>query len=93
MKNESHMGIHAYENIYESAIAFILPWFFGFCLFKTSGVRAEETEEQEQQERTRRRDSPTPYSINSLFSEFFKQFSGVILGVCETIWRLFGGSF
>ena len=33
----------------------------------------------------------TPYSMNSLFSEFFKKFSGVILGVCDTIWRLFGG--
>ena len=28
--------------------------------------------------------------MNRLFSEFFKEFSGVILGVCETIWRLFG---
>ena len=36
---------------------------------------------------------PTPYSMNSLFSEFFKEFSGVILGVCETIWGLFGGHF
>ena len=35
----------------------------------------------------------TPYSMNSLFSEFFKEFSGVILGVCETIWGLFGGQF
>ena len=35
----------------------------------------------------------TPYSMNSLFSEFFKEFSGVILGVCDTIWRLFGGHF
>ena len=33
----------------------------------------------------------TPYSMNSLFSEFFRKFSGGILGVCETIWRLFGG--
>ena len=35
----------------------------------------------------------TPYSTNSLFSEFFKGFSGVILGVLDTIWRLFGGHF
>ena len=33
----------------------------------------------------------TPYSMDSLFSEFFMEFSGVILGVCETIWRLFRG--
>ena len=33
----------------------------------------------------------TPYSMNSLFSELFRKFSGVILGVCDTIWRLFGG--
>ena len=31
--------------------------------------------------------------MNSLFSELFRKFSGVILGVCETIWRLFGGHF
>ena len=31
--------------------------------------------------------------MNSLFSEFFREFSGVILGVCDTIWRLFGGHF
>ena len=29
--------------------------------------------------------------MNSLFSEFFTKFSGVVLEVCETIWRLFGG--
>ena len=28
-----------------------------------------------------------------LLSEFFKNFSGVILGVCETTWRLSGGHF
>ena len=33
----------------------------------------------------------TPYSMTSLFSEFFMEFSGVILGVCETTWGLFGG--
>ena len=41
----------------------------------------------------------TPYSMNSLFGEFFRNFSGVILGVSETIlgvilevfWRDFGG--
>ena len=36
----------------------------------------------------------TPYSMNRLFSEFFREFSGVILEVCETIWgsvwRCFG---
>ena len=31
--------------------------------------------------------------MNSLFSEFFGEFSGVILGVCETIWGLFGSHF
>ena len=31
--------------------------------------------------------------MNSLFSEFFKEFWGVILGVCETTWGLFGGHF
>ena len=35
----------------------------------------------------------TPYSMNSLFSEFFREFSGGILEVCETIWGLFGGHF
>ena len=37
----------------------------------------------------------TPGSMNSLFSEFFKEFSGVILCVCvcETIWGLLGGHF
>ena len=33
----------------------------------------------------------TPYSMNRLVSEFFKEFSGVILEVCETMgwsfWR------
>ena len=33
----------------------------------------------------------TPYSMNRLFSEFFREFSGVILEVCETIWGHFGG--
>ena len=28
--------------------------------------------------------------MNSLFSECFREFSGVILEVCDTIWRLFG---
>ena len=28
---------------------------------------------------------PTPYSMNSLFSEFFRKFGGVFLKVCETI--------
>ena len=36
----------------------------------------------------------TPYSTNSLFSEFFKEFSGVIFEVCETncgsFWKCFG---
>ena len=31
--------------------------------------------------------------MNSLFSEFFREFSGGILEVCETIWGLFGGHF
>ena len=31
--------------------------------------------------------------MNSLFSEFFREFSGVILGVCETTWRLSGAPF
>ena len=31
--------------------------------------------------------------MNSLFSEFFREFPGGILGVCETIWGLFGGNF
>ena len=31
--------------------------------------------------------------MNSLFSELFKDFFGGILGVCETIWGLFGGRF
>ena len=31
---------------------------------------------------------PTPYSMNRLFSEFFRDFSGVILEVCETIWGI-----
>ena len=31
-------------------------------------------------------DLPTPYSMNTLFSEFFRTFAGVILGVRETIW-------
>ena len=31
--------------------------------------------------------------MNSLFSEFFNEFSGVILEVCETIWGLFGCHF
>ena len=35
----------------------------------------------------------TPYSMNSLFSEFFKEFPGVILEVCETIWGSFGRCF
>ena len=35
----------------------------------------------------------TPYSMNSLFDEFFREFSRAILGVCETIWGLFGGNF
>ena len=34
----------------------------------------------------------TPYSMNSLLNEFFKEFPGGILGVCETIWGLFGGN-
>ena len=29
--------------------------------------------------------------MNSLFSEFFNEFAGAILGVCDTIWILFGG--
>ena len=29
-------------------------------------------------------------AIISLFSELFKEFSGVILWVCKTIWRLLG---
>ena len=37
----------------------------------------------------------THYSINSLFSEFFRKFGGVFLEVCETIsgciWEVFGG--
>ena len=41
----------------------------------------------------------TPYSINSLFGEFFRKFGGVFLGVFETIyggylegfWRRLGG--
>ena len=37
----------------------------------------------------------SPYSMNSLFSEFFKKFGGVFLEVCETIsgggiWEIFG---
>ena len=32
----------------------------------------------------------TPYLMNKLFSEFFREFSGVILEVCETIWGSFG---
>ena len=28
-----------------------------------------------------------------LFSKFFSDFSVMILGVCETIWGLFGGHF
>ena len=35
----------------------------------------------------------TPHSMNSLFSEFFWEFSGVILGVCETIWGSFWTCF
>ena len=39
--------------------------------------------------------SLTPYSMNSLFSEFFRKFGGVFLEVCETIsggiWEVFGG--
>ena len=35
----------------------------------------------------------TPYSMNSLFAEFFKELSGVVFGVCETIWWLFWGHF
>ena len=31
--------------------------------------------------------------MNRLFSEFFKEFSGVVLGVCETMWRLLKGHF
>ena len=31
--------------------------------------------------------------MNSLFGEFFRTFSGVILGVCETIWGTIRGSF
>ena len=38
---------------------------------------------------------PTPYSMNRLFSEFFRKFGGVFLEVCETIpegiWEVFGG--
>ena len=37
----------------------------------------------------------TPYSMNSLFSEFFRDFGGVLLEVCETIsgamWEVCGG--
>ena len=37
----------------------------------------------------------TPYSMNSLFSEFFKNIGGIFLEVCETIsggsWEVFGG--
>ena len=37
----------------------------------------------------------TPYSMNSLFSEFFRKIEGVFLEVCETIsgdiWEVFGG--
>ena len=39
----------------------------------------------------------TPYSMNSLFSEFFREFRGAILGVCEAIcgvsWGVFGRFF
>ena len=35
----------------------------------------------------------TPYSMNRLFSEFFREFSGVILDVCETIWASFWRCF
>jgi hypothetical protein len=31
--------------------------------------------------------------MNRLFSEFFRKCSRGILGVCETIWGLFGGHF
>ena len=38
---------------------------------------------------------PTPYSMNSLFGEFFRKFGGVFLEVCETIsggiWAVVGG--
>ena len=38
----------------------------------------------------------TPYSMNSLFSEFFRKFGGVFLEVCETssggIWEVLGGN-
>ena len=37
----------------------------------------------------------TPYSMNSLFSEFFRKFGGAFLEVCETssggMWEVFGG--
>ena len=37
----------------------------------------------------------TPYSMNSLFSEFFRKFGGVFLEVCETIsggiWQVLRG--
>ena len=33
---------------------------------------------------------PTHYSMNSLFSELFRKFEGVILGVHETIWGCLG---
>ena len=35
----------------------------------------------------------TPYSMNSLFGEFFRKFSGVVLEVCETIRGSFWGCF
>ena len=35
----------------------------------------------------------TPYSTNSLFSELFKTFGGVLLELCETIWGSCFGYF
>ena len=35
----------------------------------------------------------TPSSMNRLFSEFFREFSGVILEGCETIWGSFWRCF
>ena len=39
--------------------------------------------------------TPTPYSMNRLFSELFRKFEGAFLEVCETIsegiWQVFRG--
>ena len=52
-----------------------------------------ESEEMKETEDAKKNIYGTPYSMNRLFSEFFTEFSGVILRECETIWRLFGGNF